>query len=144
MSAISSSGVFILFLNIVVAVFAVVGMQFFGGHFHWPDGTSSRVNFDNFYQVHCADQILHRQQKMLASDSLPYCETWHCDKLAQAMNIDSTNACSELSLTTRVDGCSLSCIGSCAGVPGDVPGCQPAELAVRHVGRDARGWSGAV
>ena len=51
MSAISSSGVFILFLNIVVAVFAVVGMQFFGGHFHWSDGTSSRVNFDNFYQV---------------------------------------------------------------------------------------------
>jgi len=59
MSAISSSGVFILFLNIVVAVFAVVGMQFFGGHFHWPDGTSSRINFDNFYQVHDTGQPLH-------------------------------------------------------------------------------------
>ena len=51
MSALASSGVFLLFLNIVVVVFSVVGMQFFGGHFHWPDGTSSRVNFDNFYQV---------------------------------------------------------------------------------------------
>ncbi len=51
MSALASSGVFLLFLNIVVVVFSVVGMQFFSGHFHWPDGTSSRVNFDNFYQV---------------------------------------------------------------------------------------------
>ena len=51
MSALPSSGVFLLFLNIVAVVFCVVGMQFFGGRFHWPDGTSSRVNFDDFYQV---------------------------------------------------------------------------------------------
>ena len=87
MSAISSSGVFILFLNIVVAVFAVVGMQFFGGHFHWPDGTSSRVNFDNFYQVHSADQIKHRQHMTLASDSSPCGETRHCAELAEATSI---------------------------------------------------------
>ena len=67
MSAITSSGVFILFLNIVVAVFAVVGMQFFGGRFHWPYGTSSRVNFDNFYQVQHAAQFLHRQLELLVS-----------------------------------------------------------------------------
>ena len=51
MSALPSAGVFILFLNIVVVVFSVLGMQFFGGKFHWPDGTVSRVVFDDFYQV---------------------------------------------------------------------------------------------
>ena len=50
-SAMPSAGVFILFLNIVVVVFSVLGMQFFGGKFHWSDGTVSRVVFDNFYQV---------------------------------------------------------------------------------------------
>ena len=49
--ALPSAVVFLAFLMLVTSVFSIVGMQFFAGKFHWPDGTSSRANFDNFYQV---------------------------------------------------------------------------------------------
>lgn len=50
-AALPSAAIFLAFLVLVTSVFSVLGMQFFAGKFHWPDGTISRANFDNFYQV---------------------------------------------------------------------------------------------
>ena len=130
MSALPSSGVFILFLNIVVVVLAVVGMQFFGGHFHWPDGTSSRVNFDNFYQV----QNDSRAAGYFVTTAIVILHAG--DVKAHSHDRHSVGVGARSLIARQAPG-------NTAGVPRNVSGLKPAELAICDVGCDAFGRSGA-